>query len=289
MEIKPNYYDCFCCVASECKHNCCIGWEIDIDDDTLKKYNSLSGKLKTKLDKSISLSPCAHFVLTKGERCPFLNEDNLCELILHGTDDMLCEICKEHPRFYNSFDGVVEKGLGLCCEEAARVVLTHPEPFRLLGNLPESDFFKTRNEIFSILQNREKPLNRRIDELLEFTNVSLPINEVDWISVFKRLERLDKSWDEFLNTSPCVKCEIPPTLHKEYEHLICYFIYRHLSDDYFSESILFSVLSCYVIATLNKSQSIEEMLEIARMYSAEVEYSNENMDLLFEILSEYNN
>lgn len=288
MEIKPNYYDCFSCIASKCKHNCCIGWEIDIDEDTLKKYNRQSGQLKQKLDKNISLSPCAHFVLTKDERCPFLNGDNLCELILSGTDDMLCEICKEHPRFYNSFGEVIEKGLGLCCEEAARVILTYPEPFRLLGKLPESDFFKTRDEIFLILQNREKPLDERINKLLEFIGIKFDISEIDWIGVFKQLERLDKSWDGYLNSVTYIKAEIPPTLQKEYEHLICYFIYRHLSDDYFTQRVLFSVLSCYVIASLNRSQTVCEMLEIARMYSAEVEYSSENVDILLQVLREYN-
>jgi hypothetical protein len=50
------------------------------------------------------------------------------------------------------------------------------------------------------------------------------------------------------------------------------------------ERILFAVLSTYLIASLNKRKTIDEMIEISRMYSAEVEYSSENTGILFEIL-----
>ena len=40
-EVFPNYYKKFKCIKDKCKHNCCIGWEIDIDEDTMDLYNSL--------------------------------------------------------------------------------------------------------------------------------------------------------------------------------------------------------------------------------------------------------
>ena len=36
--FAPKYYGSFKCIADKCEHSCCIGWEIDIDDTTLKKY-----------------------------------------------------------------------------------------------------------------------------------------------------------------------------------------------------------------------------------------------------------
>ena len=38
--IVPEYYKEFKCIASKCKNNCCIGWEIDIDKDTYELYKS---------------------------------------------------------------------------------------------------------------------------------------------------------------------------------------------------------------------------------------------------------
>ena len=43
--IAPNYYPAFRCIADQCRHNCCIGWEIDVDDDTLAYYQSIDGAL----------------------------------------------------------------------------------------------------------------------------------------------------------------------------------------------------------------------------------------------------
>ena len=46
IEIKPNYYYEFKCIASDCRHNCCIGWKIDIDDETEINYKSEIERLR---------------------------------------------------------------------------------------------------------------------------------------------------------------------------------------------------------------------------------------------------
>ena len=294
MEIRPDYYDDFKCIAGECKHNCCIGWEIDIDDVTLKKYKKISGSLGEKLQKNISPLPTAHFVLGKSERCPFLNQDNLCELIICGGEDMLCDICKEHPRFYNDTFGITEKGIGISCEAAAKIILSKQSKFCLIsdGELPNNDFFAKRSEIFNILQERTKPLTERISNLLKWANISSPIGKINWIAVYKGLERLDLAWDERLDRLTFISENIPNNLETAYEQLICYFIYRHLSgalnDFLFYERIRFAVLSCFFIASLNRKNTMEELLNIARMYSCEIEYSDENIQILLEKLEELN-
>lgn len=202
MEIRPDYYDDFKCIADKCKHNCCIGWEIGIDDPTLQKYEKLSGTLAEKLQKSISFEPYAHFMLSNDERCPFLNDNNFCELILGYGEDSLCQICSDHPRFYNYVYDITEKGLGISCEAAAKLILERKEPFKLIsssGKLPQNDFYKYRNKIFIILQNREKPLSERIDEVLKRADITVPIGEIDWVNIYRELERLDKAWDKLLD------------------------------------------------------------------------------------------
>ena len=291
MEIRPNYYDKFKCIADKCRHNCCIGWEIDIDESTLEKYKKETGE---KLLKSISLKPTPHFILGEDERCPFLNKDNLCELILEGGDNMLCQICKGHPRFYCDVFGITEKGLGLCCEAAAEIILRGNEKFSLVGDckLPNDDFFRERDEIFSVLQNRQKPINDRIAELLCKTHVSIPLTEINWIEVYKNLERLDNSWSAYLDSIDNINDYIPCSLETCCEQLLCYFIYRHLSgglDDFlFAERIQFAVLSCYIIVSLCKSKTADEFCEISRLYSSEIEYSDENIDILLDLLNKYN-
>ena len=295
MEIRPDYYDDFKCIAGECQHNCCIGWEIDIDDDALFKYNNATGYLKVKLQQSIAVDPCAHFILVGNERCPFLNSDNLCELILYGGKDMLCQICRDHPRFYNEVYGIIEKGIGLCCEVAANIILTKIDPTTLVADEEktlQNDFYERRNEIFAILQDRGRSLNDRINSILDLAGSSLEFDGIDWIDVYKNLERLDAQWDTYLDSITQISDDIPEKLEVPCEQLIWYFIYRHLSgaiDDFmFCERIQFAILSCYVINSVNKTGTINEMQQVARMYSSEIEYSDENVEILLEKLQEMN-
>ena len=81
MEIyAPDYYGDFVCIADKCRHSCCIGWEIDIDDNTLDYYSSVEGAFGTRLRENISQGDNPHFILGSDERCPFLNQSNLCDI-----------------------------------------------------------------------------------------------------------------------------------------------------------------------------------------------------------------
>ena len=154
----PEYYPRFHCVASRCRHTCCAGWEIDIDDESLARYARLKGDFGDRVRRGISREGEPHFILTEGERCPLLNQDNLCELILNEGEGALCQICRDHPRFRNYFSDRIEMGLGLVCEEAARVILSWPRPLRLIrleGDAAESP---TEDERY-LLDLREKWLD----------------------------------------------------------------------------------------------------------------------------------
>ena len=112
----PNYYDEFKCIADKCKHNCCIGWEIDVDENTLEKYKKLDKRFGTGILDTICMEDTPHFVLCENERCPQLDEKGLCKLISRFGEEALCNICNDHPRFRNYFENFTEMGLGLCCE-----------------------------------------------------------------------------------------------------------------------------------------------------------------------------
>ena len=83
LNAYPDYYPQFSCIADRCRHNCCIGWEIDVDENTLASYHRIGGEMGERLRRSISEDGDApHFLLGEHERCPFLNCKNLCDLIL---------------------------------------------------------------------------------------------------------------------------------------------------------------------------------------------------------------
>ena len=125
---RPSYYKQFRCIGSDCTENCCIGWEIDVDEDSLAYYNTVPGAFGERLRASIEppneqTGEPAHFRLDAQERCPLLNDCNLCEVLLHLGEDKMAQICTDHPRYYEWFSDGREDGLGLCCEAAAALIL----------------------------------------------------------------------------------------------------------------------------------------------------------------------
>ena len=36
----PDYFYQFACLAGDCPHSCCIGWEVVIDEDTARRYRA---------------------------------------------------------------------------------------------------------------------------------------------------------------------------------------------------------------------------------------------------------
>lgn len=290
--ITPNYYNKFKCIADKCKHSCCIGWEIDIDDITLKKYKNLQGDFATKLKSNIEFGETPHFKLDNHERCPFLNECGLCDIIINLSEDMLCQICADHPRFRNYYGDFTEVGLGLACEAAAEIILTQKEKTTL--NIPakikQIPIINFREKLFDILQDRTLPLDKRIDNMLCLVDGQLPTN-TDWHQVFSGLEKLDNAWDKYLlRIKNGIDSPSPDnSLDIAYEQLLVYLIFRHFLDgqydDMFKERVLFAVLIYKVIKTMNISNTIEELIEIARIYSSEIEYSDENINTLLSVLN----
>ena len=306
--IAPDYYEEFKCIADKCRHNCCIGWEIDIDDDTHEYYRSLGGELGEKLKKNISVSESgACFVLDEAERCPFLCDNGLCELITALGEGALCQICADHPRFRTYLSDRTEIGLGLCCEAAARLILANENKtvLKTLSDDGEAEAYEPfeaecliqREHIFDLLQNRDVPIEKRVEVLLSEYNAELP--EIDGESLFKlyfSLERLDARWDERLclleNSGRSCQGELS-RFDKAFEQLLVYFIYRHFLDAALDgkerECVRFAAASYKVIRSICEENSIkngvlslEDIIDTARAYSSETEYSEENMELLFE-------
>ena len=297
LTVYPDYYPAFRCIAGTCRHSCCIGWEIDIDEDSLAKYRVMPGELGDRLRSHISQDEPPHFVLGEGERCPFLNENNLCDLILAGGEGLLCQICDDHPRFYNLLPGRQEVGLGLCCEGAAQLILSRNEPVALIceGEAEDTDpetesLLALREKAFAIAQDRTLSMDKRMDRLLLLCNACEPGHPADWADVFLELERLDEGWTPLLQALERDGKKAPsPSLPEEvWEQLLVYFLYRHFvtawDDGDVGSKAGFAVLSVRLLRCLKGLFPEMELSELARMYSAEVEYSTENLDILFEEL-----
>lgn len=303
----PNYYDKFCCIADKCKHSCCIGWEIDIDKESLQYYKNISSEFGKRLKENISVGSEPHFVLGSNDRCPFLNSCNLCDIYIELGKEHLCQICSDHPRFRNFFETRTELGLGMCCEAAAWLMLNYKDKMRLImteddksEKCDEDVFFAMRQKAFDILQDRSANIDKRIDNLkneYDIRNFERTLSE--WVPFYLTLENLDPKWGELLNMAKSKGKVKSASFDEEnlqiaFEQLIVYFVYRHTADAVFENNfgvrLAFAILSFEMTRYLwscTGDISSENLAEMARMYSQEIEYSEENMDeLIFELENE---
>lgn len=126
----PSYYRKFQCIAEQCKNSCCIGWEIDIDEETFSYYKSVGGKFGERLRSHMKREECNSFMLEENGWCPFLNEKKLCDICIELGAEALCEVCTEFPRFTMEYKNVREKVLSLSCEEVGRLIFSTDEKIR---------------------------------------------------------------------------------------------------------------------------------------------------------------
>lgn len=116
--IVPDYYKDFKCIANKCKHTCCKGWEVEIDEEGLQRFRDYPDIME-----KVEFGEEVHFKLTDDEVCPFLLKNGLCDMIVKYGEDIICQTCRDHPRYRNYWNDRIEMGLGLVCEEAARLIL----------------------------------------------------------------------------------------------------------------------------------------------------------------------
>jgi len=308
IKVYPDYYKDFRCIADKCEHNCCIGWEIDIDRDTDEFYRGYKGNLSRRFKNDIYRDgDTPYFILKENERCPFLNNQNLCDIIIETGEEHLCTICKEHPRFHNELPYRVESGLGMCCEEAARLILTKKEPITFIKDGTDEvydEIIELRDKVISALQKREKPLRTRFEDIIRDYGTPMPSFSLkQWAEFFSSLERLNHDWTDILNMLKNFDIaqisDFDTYINEreyEYEQLCIYLIYRYMANaPHIAEAqlrVTFSVLCTVLLycagAALfykNKTFSTEEQIELCRMFSCEIEYSDENIYAIYEELS----
>ncbi len=300
--LAPLYYNEFSCIADQCRHSCCIDWEICIDDETMAKYRPIDSIARTVTHDDNG----ACFTLGEDGRCPHLDERGLCRIILSHGEDYLCDICKNHPRFYNDVgNGRIEAGLGPVCEEACRLILTDERPFALAAitestaqSIPNADSntprafdpLPARDNIVALIENT----SGNLDEILDALRAAFAIGDVlapaAWIDRFLTLEILDSEWPTVLQAakqSPGATATTLRAYDPYFTRLLIYFVYRHVSvtasPRHLRARLAFAMLSTSMIRFLfaaAETPSFDVLCDRTRRYSAEIEYSEDNTDEL---------
>ena len=274
-----------------------------IDDKTLKAYKSNKSAFSSRLVNGIDFDKKAFRQDRKG-RCAFLNQQGFCDLIINLGEKSLCQVCADHPRFRSFFNDRTEMGLGFCCEQATFDVLTFEDKIMPLliaddGKAESLDFNQTnvlafRQKVLDVLQDRSISIDDRIERVLKECKAS--IDDSDFYSIVNRfynLERLNKSWSrrlELVKKAPFDRTT-DKDLELQAEQFLVNAIYRHLwcaEDTVMVRAItITAIISWWLIKAIlgleNKGCGfdLDRLVDIVREYSAEVEYSQNNLDKLF--------
>lgn len=355
----PSYYKEFRCIADRCQDSCCIGWEIDIDEETLSYYKSVEGTFGKRLRDHMMTDEMNSFALRENGWCPFLNEQKLCDICIELGEEALCEVCTEYPRFTMEYKNVREKVLSLSCEEVGRILFSadrkiswevadfpdmqyageeqpcmessrfqeSEEETEADGHIPAEVLEEIRDYAVNILQNRSIPVFQRAAEYLSYCSKmqkklfgmreDSPLSDMrtdDFLyqsflkrmESFERLEALDGAWTNEKkslyktfsgeNYAVSVRTFIQEQKAREYEyeHLLVYFTNRYFMRAYYDNNIFlkaqFAAVSVIMIRDMDVMRflhkkggyTLEDRIDTARIYSKEVEHSEENMEMLAE-------
>ncbi len=183
MRIRtPDYYDKFKCIDKKCTDTCCAGWEVDLDKASVEYYKSVEGEFGERL-KSVMVFEEGEdrFKLRPNGRCPFLNDENLCDLYIAFGEEKLCKTCTEHPRYMSEYGDLQEWGISISCPEAARIILSDKKtvsfntvlnetPAPQYSNLDPQKYVlavRKRKEAYGMAQDRSKGIHERLRLILE--------------------------------------------------------------------------------------------------------------------------
>ncbi len=118
----PEIYESFKCVGGKCPDSCCIGWEVDIDEESYYYYMTVKGDFGERLKKSMKEEDGERFFpLNENGRCPFLNSENLCDIYSNLGEDRLCTVCTEYPRYYEVVGDYEQIDMSLSCIEYGKL------------------------------------------------------------------------------------------------------------------------------------------------------------------------
>ena len=134
--IFPEFYNEFRCIASDCPDSCCKDWDVVVDDEASEFYSSLEGEFGSRLKSKMTIDNDGDRIfISDGGKCPFWNQNHLCDIYIKLGEEHLCGTCKEFPRITQDYTVFVEHMLSFACPEAARIMLRENCRFEMAENL----------------------------------------------------------------------------------------------------------------------------------------------------------
>lgn len=320
MRIRvPDYYNRFECLAGACPHSCCEKWEVVIDEEHVGQYAEVPGALGEKLQAALQRDKDGDFCFPlNGSRCPFLDEENLCEIHRHLGVEATSVTCQEHPRFTEDYGPFREVTLSASCPAANALLLGSGELLTFweyetddpeeTGDKWLEYLLPLRERMLAILADRALPLRTRLGHFLllaaeaqcrleEEMEDTLPALAESWqpmeelpaeggsllfpytLRLLASLEVLEEDWRTLLEQAETAK----PTEVSEHllERIAVYFAFRYLLKCVNDGDLLSRAQLCVLaVLAVERLAAVCGLAEALRRFSCEIEHSENNLDAL---------
>lgn len=267
-----------------------MGWKIEVDPCSKGRYEKSNDAYGRVVAESIVSGDLSYIKLLQDGRCPHLDSDGLCKIVKNLGESYLCDICREHPRFYNATGRGLELGIGAVCEEAARIILSS-DSYNSLVELSdidgavscEFDVLQLRNRIYSILGGRSRSYPERLLEIYNKTKVSpSSVSDAEWRELILTLEYMNDADKALFSSFSSELYALGDETDAACERALAYFVYRHSGTaECESELTLALGLAFFLerlFASLIKVRGASEAVSILRTISEEIEYSTDNLE-----------
>ena len=317
----PEYCRDFRCIAGDCRDSCCKGWEIDIDSETAEKYAATGGEFGERLRRSIKNNSFiltederCPFLNTEGLCDIYINlgRESLCCIcsehpryfewfgsVKEGGTGLCCEASAEL---------ILSRPFTLCEEEVPDEEASGEYDGELFSLLLEA-----REAMLSAVNDENIHIGRALGQIVDIAEETQQYIESpsalkrkvyyendttrEIFRCFYELEPIDGSWlpyikkcEEALISAPPYSEEYTPYIRR----IVSYFVFRYVMKSVYDGRILgytlFTAVSAVFISWLfrcgaeaEKLCSFGESALIAKNYSKETEYCEENMEKLLEL------
>lgn len=300
--VKPTFYKNFKCIAGDCPDSCCQGWEVDADSDSLEYYKTLDNSLeiKKRIDSVLSKDEFDNtiFTLAPKKRCPFLNEENLCDMHIAIGGEHTPYTCRTFPRFIYDFGATREIGISFSCPVASDMMY-NTESFDFetevnsdLPSLNDIDaekyflLYKGRAEAYKIAKDKNKSIRERLNDLLDLgvllQEKLFPYDEggddIVFFEVFKNPELINPEWKEKVENFSLKQVSDS----QSNENILMYFLYKYLMQAVYDDDVL-SKIKMAVLGVLINTYFGEDSWTV-HLWSKETEHSQYNMDRYKKLL-----
>lgn len=300
--VKPTFYKNFKCIAGDCPDSCCQGWEVDADSDSLEYYKTLDNSLeiKKRIDSVLSKDEFDNtiFTLAPKKRCPFLNDENLCDMHIAIGGEHTPYTCRTFPRFIYDFGATREIGISFSCPVASDMMY-NTESFDFetevnsdlptLNDIDAEKYFllyKGRAEAYKIAKDKNKSIRERLNDLLDLgvllQEKLFPYDEggddIAFFDVFKNPELINPEWKEKVENFSLK--QVSDT--QSNENILMYFLYKYLMQAVYDDDAL-SKIKMAVLGVFINTYFGEDSWTV-HLWSKETEHSQYNMDRYKKLL-----